>query len=82
MVVRGAQGIYEAHNPGRTTLTAVVDPVCRNEQPPCGAPSLEFRLTVVVSNPPTETPKIPAFEVLFTISIILVMIAVRKKLMS
>ncbi|MBE0525105.1 MAG: hypothetical protein IBX40_12375 [Methanosarcinales archaeon] len=79
LVVRGAQGLFEAHNPGSTTLMAVGDPLCRNELPPCGAPSQEFRVTVVVSTPSTETPKSPAFEVLLTISIILVMIAVRRR---
>ncbi|VVB93424.1 Uncharacterised protein [uncultured archaeon] len=67
LVVRGAQGIYKAHTPGRAILTAVGDPICRKSIPPCAAPSREFRLNVVVSgNPettptPFETPKAPGF---------------------
>lgn len=49
MVVRGAQGVYEAHQAGSTTLTAAGDPVCRQAQPPCAAPSRDFRLEIVVS---------------------------------
>jgi hypothetical protein len=47
-VVRGAQGVYEAHKPGSTTLTASGDPVCRQAQPPCGMPSILFEITMVV----------------------------------
>jgi hypothetical protein len=47
-VVRGAQGIYEAHQPGQTELTATGDPECRFTQPPCGRPSRSFRVTVIV----------------------------------
>lgn len=55
LVVRGAQGVYEAHQVGSTTLTATGDPVCRQAQPPCAAPSREFRLEIVVSAA-TPTP--------------------------
>ncbi len=48
MVVRGAQGIYEAHQAGQTELTAAGDPQCRASNPPCAMPSLEFRLTLIV----------------------------------
>jgi len=48
LTVRGSQGLYEAHKPGRTTLVATGDPPCRKAQPPCGAPSRGFRLEVVV----------------------------------
>ena len=34
--------------PGNATLTATGDPICRKEQPPCGAPSRLFKLYVVV----------------------------------
>ncbi len=47
-VPEGAQGIYEAKQPGRTTLTAVGDPPCRKATPPCGAPSRLFRVEIVV----------------------------------
>jgi predicted secreted protein len=47
-VVRGAQGLYEAHKPGTTKLTAVGDPFCRKAQPPCAAPSLLFEIEVIV----------------------------------
>jgi photosystem II stability/assembly factor-like uncharacterized protein len=48
LTIRGSQGLYEAHQPGRTTLSATGDPICRQAQPPCGAPSRMFRLQVVV----------------------------------
>ena len=47
-VVRGAQGLYEVHLPGRATLTATGDPPCRQAQPPCGAPSIVFQIYFVV----------------------------------
>jgi hypothetical protein len=47
-LVRGAQGLYLAGQAGRTTITAVGDPACRSNQPPCMAPSLEWSATVVV----------------------------------
>lgn len=47
-VVKGAQGLYEAHNAGSTTLSAVGDPLCRKAQPPCAAPTRLFRLELVV----------------------------------
>ncbi len=46
--IRGAQGIYEAKRAGRTELTAVGDPKCRQARPPCGMPSRLFRLSLVV----------------------------------
>jgi hypothetical protein len=50
LVVRGAQGVYEVHRPGSTTLSTTGDPVCRRSQPPCAAPSRLFRLQVVVQS--------------------------------
>jgi hypothetical protein len=47
-VVRGAQGLYEAHVIGKTSLEAVGDPTCRQSKPPCEAPSLNFKVTVSV----------------------------------
>jgi hypothetical protein len=49
MVIRGAQGLYEAHNPGEAVLTATGDPLCRSVIPACGMPSIIFRLDIVVS---------------------------------
>ena len=48
LVVRGAQGIYRAHQPGQTTLTAIGDPLCRQAQPACGLPSRAFHIQIVV----------------------------------
>jgi hypothetical protein len=48
MVIRGAQGIYKAHDPGTATLTATGDPFCRKSTPACGMPSMIFHLTVTV----------------------------------
>lgn len=48
MVIKGAQGIYDALAPGTTTLSATGDPHCRQSNPPCGAPSILFTITVVV----------------------------------
>jgi photosystem II stability/assembly factor-like uncharacterized protein len=55
LVVRGAQGVYEAHAAGSTTLTATGDPVCRQAQPPCASPTREFRLDIIVSLTPTPS---------------------------
>ncbi len=48
LVVQGAQGLYEAKRPGRTTLTAVGDLPCRQAQPPCEAPSRLFQVQLIV----------------------------------
>jgi len=48
MIIKGAQGNYEALNPGVTTLTAIGDPLCRKSSPPCGMPTILFRATLVV----------------------------------
>ncbi len=47
-VIRGAQGIYEAHKPGQAELTATGDLPCRSATPPCMAPSRLFKVTIVV----------------------------------
>ena len=78
LVVRGAQGVYEAHKPGRATLTAVGDPPCRRAKPPCAAPSRLFNLNVVVAGG-TATPGAPAFEAIIAISALLVALRVRKR---
>jgi photosystem II stability/assembly factor-like uncharacterized protein len=48
LTIRGSQGLYEAHEAGNTTLTATGDPVCRQAQPPCAAPSRAFQIEIVV----------------------------------
>jgi hypothetical protein len=48
MVIRGAQGIYVAGKPGTTRLSAIGDPICLQNQPPCAAPSIQFKITVIV----------------------------------
>ena len=48
MVIRGAQGIYEAKDTGEAVLTATGDPLCRNSVPVCAAPSMQFKITVIV----------------------------------
>ena len=48
MVIQGAQGIYDALATGTTTLTAVGSPKCLQSQPPCGMPTLLFKVTIVV----------------------------------
>jgi len=47
-VVRGAQALYEAKQPGTTTLEASGDPPCRQARPPCAAPSLLFHIQLRV----------------------------------
>jgi hypothetical protein len=48
-VVRGAQGVYNAHKVGQTTLRAVGDPLCRATNPPCELPSRLVEITIVVT---------------------------------
>jgi hypothetical protein len=48
MVVRGAQGLYEAHKAGQTVLAAQGDPACLKSTPPCKAPSILVRFKIVV----------------------------------
>ncbi len=47
-VIRGAQGIYLAHQPGTATLTATGDPDCRQSKPACAIPSILFTLHIEV----------------------------------
>ena len=49
MVIQGAQGLFEAHDVGKTTLTATGDPLCLKYIPRCGMPSILFKLDIVVS---------------------------------
>jgi hypothetical protein len=48
MIIRGAQGIYEANSLGQAVLTAVGNPLCRNSVPECAMPSILFRITIIV----------------------------------
>jgi hypothetical protein len=48
MVIKGAQGLYEAHNQGQAILSATGDPECLSSVPACGQPSILFRLTIGV----------------------------------
>lgn len=48
MVIRGAQGLYNAHQAGTATLTATGDPLCRQSKPACGMPSILFTLHIEV----------------------------------
>jgi hypothetical protein len=48
LVVRDAQGLYEAHKKGSTTLSAAGEPVCRQARSPCGAPSRTFQIRILV----------------------------------
>jgi len=48
MVIKGAQGIYDALAPGTAVLSATGDPHCRQSKPACGAPSILFTITVIV----------------------------------
>lgn len=81
LVVKGAQGIYRAHKPGSATLTAAGDPICRKTTPPCQAPSVLFKLNIVVTGSPTATytPKTPAFESILSISMMFAALLFRRK---
>lgn len=48
LVIRGAQGIYEAKSAGQTQLTATGDPACLKSKPACAMPSRLFQITIVV----------------------------------
>ena len=47
-VIKGAQGIFDALGTGTTLLTAVGDPLCRKVSPPCGMPTILFKVTLIV----------------------------------
>ncbi len=47
-VIRGAQGVYLAHQTGTATLTASGDPLCRQSKPACAIPSISFTLHIQV----------------------------------
>ena len=47
-VIKGAQGVYEAHQPGQVILMATGDAPCRRSKPPCMLPSMMFQVTIQV----------------------------------
>jgi hypothetical protein len=55
MVVRGAQGIYDAHNPGQAILSGVGDPWCLTSIPSCKMPSILFKINVTVASDNTNS---------------------------
>ena len=48
MIIRGAQGIYQAIGPGQAVLTATGDPLCLKSTPACMTPGLLFKISVIV----------------------------------
>ncbi len=48
MVIKGAQGIYDALAPGTAILSASGNPLCAQTQPACAMPSILFSVTIVV----------------------------------
>lgn len=46
--IRGSQGVFNALQAGTSVLAAVGDPTCRDQQPACTQPSIQFKVTVVV----------------------------------
>jgi hypothetical protein len=48
MVVKGAQGVFVAHQPGKVTLSASGDPLCRQSKPACSMPSIVFEVNFIV----------------------------------
>lgn len=50
MVIRGAQGVYDAHNVGQAVLTGVGNPWCLTSVPSCKMPSILFKLNVIVAS--------------------------------
>ena len=59
LTIRGSQGLFEARQPGQTTLTARGDPPCRKAQPACAVPSVLFRAQIVVRANVVATPGAP-----------------------
>ena len=56
MVIRGAQGLYEALRPGETTVTAAGVPDCVTAVTPCAPRSVSFQLHVRVRGPMPDPP--------------------------
>lgn len=56
MVVRGAQGVYNAHHAGTATLTGVGDPLCLTDKTPCKIHSIPFTLKIIVTSASGDDP--------------------------
>lgn len=54
MVVKGAQGVYAAHDSGTATITGTGNPICLTSNPPCKIHSIPFKLNVMVTNDETN----------------------------
>jgi hypothetical protein len=48
MVIKGAQGLYDAKAPGTTQILANGDPLCRQSKPACMLPNRLISVTVIV----------------------------------
>lgn len=48
MVIKGAQGIYDALAPGTVTLSVTGDPTCLKSKPACASPSILFTVNIIV----------------------------------
>ena len=48
MVIKSAQGVYQALKTGTTNMSISGDPACRASTPPCMMPSMLFQVTFVV----------------------------------
>jgi len=48
MVIKGAQGIYDALAPGTAIVNATGNPLCLQSRPPCGLRSILFSVTIIV----------------------------------
>jgi hypothetical protein len=44
----GEQGVFIARKSGEATLTAIGEPLCLKENPPCSRPNLLFTLKLIV----------------------------------
>ncbi len=65
LVVRGAQGIYMAHNPGHAALTALGEPICPQGQP-CPTLVRVFKLHIIVTGGTTSiivSPSTPSLTI-------------------
>lgn len=49
----GSLGIFSARKAGEAVLSAAGDPECRESEPPCGMPSVSFKLNVEVIERPS-----------------------------
>jgi hypothetical protein len=47
-VEAGEQGVFIARKDGKAELTAIGEPACRLQDPPCGRPSVQFVMHIIV----------------------------------